>query len=78
MGRQLCLFKSGESAMTQTIAVITPAWKAEATLVTTVQSVLAQTHADWELWVVADDGADYEAFLAQAGIADPHVSRAES
>jgi len=59
--------------MTQTVAVITPAWKAEATIVTTVQSVLAQTHADWQLWLVADDGADYQRFLAQAGIADDRI-----
>lgn len=57
-------------AMSQTVAVITPAWKAQDTIVTTVQSVLDQTHADWELWLIADDGFDYEAFLAQAGLRD--------
>ncbi|MGB3335646.1 MAG: glycosyltransferase [Devosia sp.] len=57
--------------MDQTVAIITPAWKAQATIVTTVQSVLTQTHAAWELWLVADDGFDYEAFLGEAGIADP-------
>jgi glycosyltransferase involved in cell wall biosynthesis len=57
--------------MDQTVAVITPAWRAQDTIVTTVQSVLTQTHAAWELWLVADDGFDYEAFLAEAGIADP-------
>lgn len=59
--------------MSQTVAVITPAWKAEATIVPTVRSVLSQTHADWELWLVADDGADYEAFLAEAGIRDERI-----
>jgi glycosyltransferase involved in cell wall biosynthesis len=57
--------------MDQTVAVITPAWRAQDTIVTTVQSVLTQTHGAWELWLVADDGFDYEAFLAEAGIADP-------
>jgi glycosyltransferase involved in cell wall biosynthesis len=57
--------------MDQTVAVITPAWRAQDTIVTTVQSVLTQTHAAWELWLVADDGFDYEAFLAEAGITDP-------
>jgi glycosyltransferase involved in cell wall biosynthesis len=57
--------------MDQTVAVITPAWRAQDTIVTTVQSVLTQTHAAWELWLVADDGFDYEAFLAASGIADP-------
>jgi glycosyltransferase involved in cell wall biosynthesis len=59
--------------MTQTVAVITPAWKAEDTIVTTVQSVLDQTHADWELWLIADDGADYEGYLAGNGIRDSRI-----
>lgn len=59
--------------MSQTVAVITPAWKAEPTILATVRSVLMQTHADWELWLVADDGADYEAFLAQAGMSDERI-----
>ncbi|MET3927332.1 glycosyltransferase family A protein [Devosia sp. 2618] len=59
--------------MDQTVAIITPAWKAEDTIVTTVQSVLAQTYPDWQLWLIADDGADYEAFLANAGISDTRI-----
>jgi glycosyltransferase involved in cell wall biosynthesis len=59
--------------MTQTVAVITPAWKAEDTIVATVQSVLDQTHADWELWLIADDGADYERYLAGNGIRDSRI-----
>ncbi|MDB5614416.1 MAG: glycosyltransferase family 2 protein [Devosia sp.] len=59
--------------MDQTVAIITPAWNAQATIVTTVQSVLAQTHANWQLWLIADDGVDYETFLAQAGIRDPRI-----
>ncbi|MFP9135754.1 glycosyltransferase family 2 protein [Devosia sp. XGJD_8] len=59
--------------MDQTVAVITPAWKAQDTIVTTVQSVLDQTWPHWELWLIADDGADYAAFLAGAGIRDPRI-----
>ena len=59
--------------MDQTVAIITPAWKAQATIVTTVQSALAQTHAAWELWLIADDGFDYETFLADAGIRDNRI-----
>lgn len=59
--------------MDQTVAVITPAWRAQETIVTTVQSVLAQTHAAWELWLVADDGFDYAGFLAAAGLGDPRI-----
>lgn len=64
--------------MSQTIAVITPAFKAEPTIVATVQSLLDQHHADWELWLVADDGADYEKFLGDAGIADPRIKHLSS
>lgn len=58
--------------MTQsrTVAVITPAFHAEDTLATTVASVLAQTHADWQHWIIADDGADYAAFLEERGMRD--------
>ncbi|QDZ12389.1 glycosyltransferase family 2 protein [Devosia ginsengisoli] len=59
--------------MDQTVAIITPAWKAQATILTTVQSALAQTHAAWELWLIADDGFDYEAFLVEAGIRDSRI-----
>lgn len=58
--------------MTQskTVAVITPAFRAQDTLPTTVQSVLAQTHADWQHWIIADDGFDYAAFLDASGLRD--------
>jgi len=59
--------------MTETVSIITPAWNAQATIVATVQSVLAQTYEDWQLWLVADDGADYAAFLAEAGIRDSRI-----
>jgi glycosyltransferase involved in cell wall biosynthesis len=74
MGHALSPFKPGLLRMTDTVAIITPAWRAQDTIVTTVRSVLAQTHADWQLWLVADDGADYEAFLAAAGISDSRIS----
>jgi glycosyltransferase involved in cell wall biosynthesis len=64
--------------MSTTVAIVTPAFKAQSTIVTTVRSVLAQTHADWQLWLVADDGVDYAALLDQAGIADPRIIHAQS
>lgn len=57
--------------MDHTVAVITPAWNAQDTITATAESLLAQTHADWQLWLVADDGFDYEVFLAAAGLRDP-------
>lgn len=58
--------------MTQskTVAVITPAFRAQDTLPTTVQSVLAQTHADWQHFIIADDGFDYAGFLDGQGLRD--------
>lgn len=73
MGHGLSPFKTGILRMTETVAIITPAWRADDTIVTTVRSVLAQTHADWQLWLIADDGADYQAFLAASGISDSRI-----
>lgn len=56
--------------MSQTVAVITPAYQAETTIVTTAQSVLAQTYPHWQWIVIADDGKDYETLLAHAGLGD--------
>lgn len=35
-----------------------------------IGSLLAQTHEDWEAWVIADDAQDYEAILAGHGLRD--------
>ena len=59
--------------MSRTVAVVTPAYRAEATIVATVRSVLEQTWTEWELWLVADDGTDYGAFLNGSGIADERI-----
>jgi glycosyltransferase involved in cell wall biosynthesis len=59
--------------MDQTIAVITPVYRGQGTLATTVASVIAQTHPDWELWLVADDGFDYEPMLAAEGLDDRRI-----
>ncbi|MCW5720931.1 MAG: glycosyltransferase family 2 protein [Devosia sp.] len=56
--------------MPATVAIITPAFRAQDTLPATVQSVLAQSHGDWQHWIVADDGFDYAGFLAQHGLHD--------
>lgn len=57
--------------MAETVAVITPAFRAERWIAACVRSVQAQTRPDWEHWIIADDGADYEALLAAEGLADP-------
>ena len=57
--------------MARTVAIITPAFKAQDTLPATVRSVLEQSHADWQHWIIADDGFDYAGFLAERDLADP-------
>ncbi|HEV2513976.1 MAG TPA: glycosyltransferase family A protein [Devosia sp.] len=54
-----------------TVAVVIPAYKAEGFIKEAVRSVFAQTHADWEAWVVTDDGEDYDELLGRAGLVDP-------
>jgi glycosyltransferase involved in cell wall biosynthesis len=48
-----------------------PAYKAERFIAEGARSVLAQTTPDWLLYVIADDGTDYEQFLAAQGLRDP-------
>lgn len=53
-----------------TVAVVIPAYKAERFIEAAVRSVHKQTHADWETWVITDDGEDYEELLGRAGLVD--------
>lgn len=55
------------------VSIIMPAFRAEASIAAAVQSVLAQSHAAFELIVIADDETDYEAVLGRAGIADERI-----
>lgn len=59
--------------MAETVAVITPCYKAERWIGPAVRSVLAQTYPHWEHWIVSDDGADYEAMLATQNLRDPRL-----
>jgi glycosyltransferase involved in cell wall biosynthesis len=52
------------------VSIITPAFRAESTIGPAVESVIAQTWPDWEHWIIADDGVDYESLLAGMGLAD--------
>lgn len=56
--------------MSSRVAIVTPAFSASEWLPGCVRSVLAQTHEDWEHWIVSDDGTDYESMLAGKGLAD--------
>jgi len=55
------------------VSVVIPAYEAHATIARAVVSLLAQTLPDWEALIVADDGSDYAAPLAAAGIRDPRI-----
>jgi glycosyltransferase involved in cell wall biosynthesis len=57
--------------VTNTIAIIMPAYRAEQTILPAVQSVLGQSFGDWQLLLISDDGVDYEALLGRAGLTDP-------
>src|SRR5262245_43988930 len=71
MGRLAPAFKADrEGGMGGVIAVVTPAFAAERWIAACAHSVIAQTDADWEHWIVSDDGRDYEAMLAGAGARD--------
>lgn len=54
----------------QRVAVIIAAFRAEAFIGQAVGSVMNQTHGDWEIWIIADDGQDYEEVLAEQGFRD--------
>jgi len=64
--------------MSGTVAIVTPCHTAERWIGAAVGSVLAQDHADWEHWIVSDDGRDYEALLAAAGLRDPRQRHLDS
>ena len=59
--------------MAETVAVVTPAYEAGRWISAAVRSVLAQSYPHWQHWIVADDGADYEAMLAGEGLRDPRL-----
>jgi glycosyltransferase involved in cell wall biosynthesis len=59
--------------MSGAISVVMPAFRAEATIAGAVESLRAQSVANWQLLIVADDGADYEAVLGRAGLSDSRL-----
>jgi glycosyltransferase involved in cell wall biosynthesis len=52
------------------VSIIMPAYGAELFIAEGVRSIVNQTYPDWQLWIVSDDGSDYEALLAESGIRD--------
>ena len=56
------------------VSVIVPVYNAEKTLSRSVESVLAQTELDWELWLVNDGSSDGSlALCREYEAADPRI-----
>lgn len=64
--------------MSATVSVITPAFEAERFVPHAARSLLAQTYADWEWVIIADDGIDYESVLRAHGLSDARFRFLES
>ncbi|MDP1731672.1 MAG: glycosyltransferase family A protein [Devosia sp.] len=56
--------------MSETVSIVMPAYRAEPFIGAAVRSVLAQTYPHWRLWIVSDDGEDYDTVLLARGLAD--------
>ncbi len=52
------------------VSIITPCYRAEPFIARMVRSLRAQTYAQWEAVLVADDGVDYQAVLRAQGLDD--------
>jgi hypothetical protein len=63
----------GSETMAETVAIITPCFRAERWIGAAVRSVLTQTYPHWQHWIVADDEVDYEGLLAGTGLRDPRL-----
>jgi glycosyltransferase involved in cell wall biosynthesis len=53
------------------VSIIVPAYEAQGFIAEAARSVLFQTVPDWLMFVISDDGRDYEALLAAEGLRDP-------
>ncbi|MCS6761743.1 MAG: glycosyltransferase family 2 protein [Candidatus Devosia symbiotica] len=40
--------------------------------------MLVRIHADWRLWIIADDGVDYATLLDRVGLNDPRIVHIDS
>lgn len=55
------------------VSIIMPAFNSEATIESSVKSVLKQTHQNFELIIIADDKKDYQAILSKCGVEDNRI-----
>ena len=59
--------------MSALVSIVMPAWNAAATIAAAAASVVAQSHREWELLIVSDDGCDYARLIGEAGISDARI-----
>lgn len=59
--------------MTPAVSIIVPCYNCRETICEAIESVLAQSFADWECILVPDDGTSYLDYLTVQGIADPRL-----
>lgn len=57
----------------QRVDIVTPAYNAATTIAETIESVLAQTHETWRLWIVDDGSPDNTAAVVEEYLADPRI-----
>ncbi|WP_353932680.1 glycosyltransferase [Okeanomitos corallinicola TIOX110] len=55
------------------ISIITPAYKAENTIIRAVKSVIKQDFPDWEMIIISDDLQNYEQILKENNIIDARL-----
>ncbi len=55
------------------VSILTPVYDAKNSLYDAVMSVLEQTHENWEMHIVSDDGVDYQKLLASRDICDSRL-----
>jgi succinoglycan biosynthesis protein ExoO len=60
------------------LSIIIPACHAQSTIGRAVCSVIDQPYDDWELWIIADDGQDYDAWLEAENLRDPRIQFAST
>ncbi|NET51988.1 MAG: glycosyltransferase family 2 protein, partial [Merismopedia sp. SIO2A8] len=57
------------------VSIIIPAYRAESTIVSTIQSIQNQTYTNWEMIIGSDDGKDYIDLLTHQGIHDSRIKQ---
>jgi glycosyltransferase involved in cell wall biosynthesis len=61
------------SASTPLVSIIMPAHYSEGFIGRSIESVLTQTHSNWELLIIADDGVDYAPILKRENLQDSRI-----